>query len=97
MYFFQVCFELVDLVTIKTIVDNVASSYANTAEIPEWTKPEQTEYVPGISIWIDEAKALRKYEFQVDKAPNYVPISGYEMTDVRSVAFIDQAKCYQSR
>ena len=79
------CFEIVDSLTIKEIVDNKATYYANIDAIPGWTKPEQTEYVSGISIWIDEAQALRKYEFQVDKSANYVPISGYEMTDVRLV------------
>ena len=77
------CFDIVDSLTIKKIVDNKATYYANIDAIPGWTKPEQTEYVPGISIWIDEAQALRKYEFQVEKSAKYVPISGYEMTDVR--------------
>lgn len=69
--------------TIKKVVDNIATYYANIDAIPGWTKTEQTEYVLGFSIWIDDTPALRKYEFQVDKSAKYVPISGYEMTDVR--------------
>ena len=77
------CFEIIDPLTIKKVVDNKATYYANIDAIPGWTKTEQTEYVLGFSIWIDETPALRKYEFPVDKSAKYVPISGYEMTDVR--------------
>ncbi|XP_020601762.1 uncharacterized protein LOC110040832 [Orbicella faveolata] len=79
----KVCFEMIDPLTIKKVVDNIAKYYANIDAIPGWTKTEQTEYVLGFSIWIDDTPALRKYEFQVDKSAKYVPITGYEMTDVR--------------
>ncbi|KAJ7381185.1 hypothetical protein OS493_004785 [Desmophyllum pertusum] len=79
----KVCFEIIDPLTIKKVVDNIATYYSKISAIPGWTKTEQTENVPGISIWIDEAQLLRKYEFQCDKSAKYVPISGYEMTDVR--------------
>ncbi|XP_058970157.2 uncharacterized protein [Pocillopora verrucosa] len=79
----KVCFETVDPVTIKKVVDNIATYYAQTSAIPGWTKTDQAENVLGFSIWIDEAQALRKYEFQVDRSAEYVPISGYKMTDVR--------------
>ena len=81
----QVCFETVDPVTIKKVVDNIATYYAQTSAIPGWTKTDQAENALGFSIWIDEAQALRKYEFQVDRSAEYVPISGYKMTDVRLV------------
>lgn len=76
---------MVDPLTIKKVVDNIATDYATIDAIPEWTKTEQTEYVLGFSIWIDDTPSLRKYEFQVEKSAKYVPISGYEMTDVRLV------------
>lgn len=85
LFYFQVCFETIDPLTIKKVVDNKATYYSRIDAIPGWTKTEETEYVLGISIWIDETPALRKYEFQVDRSAKYVPITGYEMTDVRLV------------
>ena len=83
------CFEIVDPLTIKKVVDNKATYYANIDAIPEWTKPDQSENVPAISIWIDEAQALRKYEFQCAKSDKYTPLSGYEITEVRSEDIIE--------
>ena len=79
------CFETVDPVTIKTVVDNIATYYDRISAIPGWTTTDQAENVLGFSIWIDEAQALRKYEFMVDRSADYVPISGYKLTDVRLV------------
>ena len=74
-----------DPITIKKVVDNKATYYARIDAIPGWTKTDQAENALGFSIWIDAAQLLRKYEFQVDRSAKYVPISGYEMTDVRFV------------
>ena len=79
----QVCFEIISPLTIKTVVDNKATYYSRIDVIPQWTRPDVTGNVPAISIWIDEAQALRKYEFQCATADKYSPITGYEITDVR--------------
>ena len=71
--------------TIKKVVENKATYYSKISALPGWTKPNQTEDISGISFWIDEEQALRKYEFQCDKSAKYVPISGYKMTAVRLV------------
>ena len=81
----QVCFEIVSPLTIKKVVDNKATYYARIDVLPSWTRPEQTENVPAISIWIDETQLLRKYEFQCSKSDKYSPQAGFEITDVRSV------------
>lgn len=85
----QVCFEIIDPLTIKKVVDNKASYYANIDVLPGWTRPDQSGNVPAISIWIDEAQALRKYEFQCAKSDEYTPLTGYKLTDVRSVDFLN--------
>ncbi|CAH3028156.1 unnamed protein product [Porites evermanni] len=79
----KVCFEIIDPLTIKKVVDNKATYYSTIDVLPEWTRPNETENVPAISIWIDDAEALRKYEFQCSKADEYSPLSGYKITDVR--------------
>ena len=81
----QVCFEIVSPLTIKKVVDNKVTYYASIDVLPSWTRPEQTENVPAISIWIDETQLLRKYEFQCSKSDKYSPQAGFEITDVRSV------------
>ena len=79
------CFEIVSPLTIKKVVDNKVTYYASIDVLPSWTRPEQTENVPAISIWIDETQLLRKYEFQCSKSDKYSPQAGFEITDVRSV------------
>lgn len=69
--------------TIGKIVSNKATYYSKIDALPEWTKPALTENVPAITIWIDEAQALRKYEFQCAKSDEYVPHTGYVMRAVR--------------
>ena len=82
--FIQICFELVDIVLIEKVVNNKATYYTRIDSLPEFTKPDPAvEAVPGITIWMDESHALRKYEFQCAKADKYSPIGGFEMTDVR--------------
>ena len=71
---------------IQKVVDNKATYYAKIDVLPEWTRPELTENVPAISIWIDESHALRKYEFQCSAADRYSPLSGFEIVDVRLVS-----------
>lgn len=80
----KVCFEIIDPLTIKKVVDNKATYYAKIDVLPEWTRPDQTGNVPAFSIWIDEAQALRKYEFQCSKSDKYTPLAGYDITEVRS-------------
>ena len=82
---FKACFEIIDPLTIKKVVDNKATYYSTIDVLPEWTRPNETENVAAISIWIDDAQALRKYEFQCSRADEYSPLSGYKITDVRLV------------
>ena len=79
----QVCFEIIDPLTINKVVINKESYYTKIDALPEWTKPALTENVPAFTIWIDESQALRKYEFQCAKSDEYVPLTGYVMKDVR--------------
>lgn len=85
LFLVQVCFEIIDPLAIQKIVDNKATYYAKIDVLPEWTRPELTENVPAISIWIDGSHALRKYEFQCSAADRYSPLSGFEIVDVRLV------------
>lgn len=64
-------------------MSNKAIYYSKIDAIPEWTKPALTENVPAFTIWIDEAQTLRKYEFLCAKSDEYVPFSGYVVTNVR--------------
>ncbi|KAL9979352.1 hypothetical protein ACROYT_G017003 [Oculina patagonica] len=79
----KICFEIIDPLTINKVVTNKATYYSKIDALPEWTKPALTENVPAFTIWIDEAQALRKYEFQCAKSVEYVPLTGYVMKDVR--------------
>ena len=79
----QVCFEIIDPLTINKVVTNKATYYTRIDALPEWTKPALTENVPAFTIWIDESQNLRKYEFQCAKSDEYVPLTGYVMKDVR--------------
>lgn len=77
---------MIDPLVIQKVVDNKATYYAKIDVLPEWTRPELTENVPAISIWIDESHALRKYEFQCSAADRYSTLSGFEIVDVRLVS-----------
>ena len=79
------CFEIIDPLTIKKVVDNKATYYSRIDVLPEWTRPDESGNVPAISIWIDEAQLLRKYEFHCSKSDRYTPLTGFTITDVRSV------------
>ena len=82
-YIVQVCFEIIDPLTINKVVTNKATYYTRIDALPEWTKPALTDNVPAFTIWIDESQALRKYEFQCARSDEYVPLTGYVMKDVR--------------
>lgn len=79
------CFEIIDPLTIKKVVDNKATYYSRIDVLPEWTRPDESGNVAAISIWIDAAQLLRKYEFQCAKSDQYTPLPGYSITKVRSV------------
>ncbi|XP_068704567.1 uncharacterized protein [Montipora foliosa] len=79
----KVCFEIIDPLTIKKVVDNKATYYSRIDVLPEWTRPDESGNVPAISIWIDEAKLLRKYEFHCSKSDRYTPLTGFTITNVR--------------
>lgn len=79
----QICFEIIDPLTIEKIVTNKAAYYVKISALPGWTKPELNETIPGFTIWIDEAQALRKYEFLCAKSEKYVPYTEFVMQDVR--------------
>ena len=79
----QVCFEIIDPLTINKVVTNKETYYTKIDALPEWTKPALTENVPAFTIWIDESQNLRKYEFQCAKSDEYVPLTGYVIKNVR--------------
>ena len=79
------CFEIIYPLTIKKVVDNKATYYSRIDVLPEWTRPDESGNVAAISIWIDAAQLLRKYEFQCAKSDRYTPLAGYSITKVRSV------------
>lgn len=82
------CVEIIDPLHILKMVNNKATYYNRTDPLPAMTKPGMYEYVTGLTVTLDESasnyyRKLKKYEFQIGTADEYVPQTGFKLKDVR--------------